>query len=60
MSNLTDCISQLDNAALDVFEVGCRWQEKTPASVGRLLGFDSRRFDYGRFGFAALGVERVG
>ena len=33
MSNLTDCISQLDNAALDVFEVGCRWQEKTPASM---------------------------
>lgn len=32
MSDLSDCISQLDNAALDALEVGCRWQEKTPAT----------------------------
>lgn len=33
MSDLNDCISQLDNAALDVLEAGCKWQEKTPATL---------------------------
>lgn len=33
MSNLSNCIYQLNNAGLDVFEIGCRWQEKTPATL---------------------------
>lgn len=32
MGDLTDCISQLDSTALYVFEAGCKWQQKSPAT----------------------------
>ena len=33
MENLNRCIEALDRAGLDVLDVGCQWQEKSPATL---------------------------
>ncbi|MEO1390960.1 MAG: hypothetical protein AAFV85_26815 [Cyanobacteria bacterium J06634_6] len=35
MTNLTKCITELESAGLDVFEVGCHWQEKAPLTLSQ-------------------------
>ena len=36
MTALERCLEKLDRAGLDVLDVGCNWQEKTPVSAYQL------------------------
>lgn len=32
-NSLQSCLEKLDNFGLDVFDIGCQWQEKAPATL---------------------------
>jgi cyclopropane fatty-acyl-phospholipid synthase-like methyltransferase len=36
MSTLERCLEKLDRAGVDVLDIGCNWQEKTPVSAYQL------------------------
>lgn len=37
-NHLQSCIEKLDEFGLDVLDVGCQWQEKTPATLADSVG----------------------